>query len=602
MGGGHRRWMAEMERFMARKKETQSRTKSTGIEKCPTGIRGLDEITNGGLPRGRPTLVCGGAGSGKTLLAMEFLVHGICEYDEPGVFMAFEETAKDLTKSMASLGYDLNDMVRQKRLALDYVYIERNEIEETGEYNLEGLFVRLGSMIDEVGARRVAIDTVEALFASLPNEAILRAELRRLFRWLKDKGVTAVITAEQGERTLTRHGLEEYVSDCVIFLDHRVANQIATRRLRVVKYRGSAHGTNEYPVLIDEHGLSVLPISSLGLDYGASTEHVSSGIEDMDAMLGGGGYYRGSSVLVSGTAGTGKTSMAAAFADAACRRGERCLYIALEEASSQIIRNMGSIDFDLGQWVRKGLLHFRGVRSTVYGLEQHLVSLHNLIGEFRPSVVVVDPITNLMVIGEPAEVKSMLTRMIDFLKNQGITVLFTSLTEGGGPVEQTEVGVSSLMDTWLLLRDVESGAERNRLLFVLKSRGMAHSNQVREFLLSDRGIHLTDVYVGPGAVLTGSARTVQEAKDKAQAVAERQTIARRRRELEQEQTLARAQLEAMQSKAAAVGEELEALENEEQAHLAEAARQRTELARARGGSARENTGGKGRSHDANRRK
>ncbi len=587
------------------KEKKQTRTtpkKLTGIEKCPTGVRGLDELTNGGLPRGRPTLVCGGAGSGKTLLAMEFIVHGIREYGEPGVFMAFEETAGDLTKNVASLGYDLEDMIRRRKLAVDYVYIERSEIEETGEYDLEGLFVRLDTMIKEVGAKRVAIDTLEALFASLPNEAILRAELRRLFRWLKDRQITAVITAEKGKETLTRHGLEEYVSDCVIFLDHRVANQIATRRLRVVKYRGSAHGTNEYPTMIDEHGLSVLPISSLGLDYGASTEHIPSGIAGLDEMLGGKGYYRGSSVLVSGTAGTGKSSMAAAFADAACRRGERCLYVALEEAPSQIIRNMGSIGFDLGQWVRKGLLRFHGVRSTLYGLEQHLVNMHNLVSDFHPTVVVMDPITNLMVIGESAEVKSMLTRMIDFLKNRGITALFTSLTEGGGPVEQTEVGVSSLMDTWLLLRNIEAGAERNRLLFILKSRGMAHSNQVREYLLSDNGIQLRNVYVGPGTVLTGAARTAQEARDRAQTTVEQQTTARRRRELEQEQAVARAQLEAAQLKSTALEEELKTLGSEEEARRTATARDQEELARVRGGKPNGETTGQGRKRNASERK
>ncbi len=567
---------------MPKEKRTQSRKPPAGIEKCPTGIRGLDEITNGGLPRGRPTLVCGGAGSGKTLLAMEFIVRGIRDYGEPGVFMAFEETEADLTKNVASLGFDLQDLVDRKLLNLDYVRIERNEIEETGEYDLEGLFVRLNTMIDEIGAKRVAIDTIESLFAGLPNPAILRAELRRLFRWLKDKGVTTVVTAEQGQNALTRHGLEEYVSDCVIFLDHRVINQIGTRRLRVVKYRGSSHGTNEYPTMIDQHGLSVLPISSLGLDYGASTEHVSTGIERLDAMLGGRGYYRGSSVLVSGTAGAGKTSIAAAFAEATCRRGERCLYLAYEEAPSQIVRNMGSIGFDLDQWVNKGLLRFHAVRSTLYGLEQHLGSVHKQVTEFQPATVIVDPLSNLTTIGDPGEVKSMLTRMIDFLKNQGITALFTNLTEGGGPVEQTEVGVSSLMDTWLLLRNVEAGAERNRLLFILKSRGMAHSNQVREFRLSDRGIQLRDVYVGPGAVLTGSARVVQEAKDKVQTVLERQSLARRRRELEQEQALARAQLEALQLKTASLDEEIHTLQREEESRETTAAREQVELARARG--------------------
>jgi circadian clock protein KaiC len=582
------------EPLMAKKnKGPESRQSPAGLEKCPTGIRGLDEITGGGLPRGRPTLICGGAGSGKTLMAMEFIVRGIRDYGEPGIFMAFEETTSELTRNVASLGFDLEAWVDQKKLALDYVRVERSEIEETGEYDLEGLFIRLDNMIQEVGAKRVAIDTIEALFAGLPNDAILRAELRRLFRWLKDRGVTAVITGEQGESTLTRHGLEEYVSDCVIFLDHRVANQIATRRLRIVKYRGSAHGTNEYPTMIDEHGLSVLPISSLGLDYPVRTDRVSTGIERLDAMLGGGGYFRGSSILVSGSAGTGKTSLAVAFVDAACRRGERCLYMAYEEAPAQIVRNMASIGYDLEHWVRKGLLRFRAARSTLYGLEQHLVTLHKLANEFHPSAVVMDPMTNLAIIGESHEIKSMLMRVIDFLKSSGVTALFTSLTTSDSPIESSEAGVSSLMDAWLLLRNVEAGAERNRLLFLVKSRGMAHSNQVREFLLSDQGIHLKDVYAGPGTVLTGSARLVQEAQDRVQAVSERRSLARRRRELEQEQTLARAQLEALQLKTASLSEEMQMLEREEEIRLETATREQAELARVRGAESDMDTKKKG---------
>lgn len=570
---------------MARQqKKSQPSPRFPGLEKCPTGIRGLDEITGGGLPRGRPTLVCGGAGSGKTLLAMEFIVRGIRDYGEPGVFMAFEETQEDLTKNVASLGFDLQEMVERKMLNLDYVRIERSEIEETGEYDLEGLFVRLNMMIDEIGAKRVVIDTIEALFASLPNEGILRAELRRLFRWLKEKGVTAIISGEKGESTLSRHGLEEYVSDCVIFLDHRVTNQVATRRLRVVKYRGTSHGTNEYPTMIDEHGLSVLPISSLGLDYEVSTDRTPSGVERLDAMLGGKGYYRGSSILVSGAAGTGKTSLAAAFVRAACDRRERCLYVALEEAPSQIIRNMASIGYDLAPCVRQGVLKYHAVRSTLYGLEQHLVTMHKLVEEYEPAVVVVDPVTNLMTVGNEDEVKSMLTRLIDFLKSRTITGLFTSLTPGNGAGESSEVGISSLMDTWLLVRNMEIGAERNRLLFILKSRGMAHSNQVREFRLTDQGIQLADVYVGPGVVLTGSARVVQEAKDRAQAAAERQSLARRRRELEQEQALARAQLEALQLKTASLDEEIHTLQREEDSRLDVATQERTELAHLRGGA------------------
>ncbi len=466
------------------------------LQKCPTGIRGLDDIT-GGLPRGRTTLVCGGPGCGKTLMALEFIVRGIRDFGEPGVFMAFEENAEELAANVASLGFDLNAKIHRHMLAIDYVHVERSEIEETGEYDLEGLFVRLGAMIKEVRAKRVAIDSLEALFGGLPDEGILRAELRRLFRWLKDQGVTTVITGEQGDGQLTRHGLEEYVSDCVITLDHRVINQIATRRLRVVKYRGSKHGTNEYPTMIDQHGLSVLPISSIGLNYPVSTDRVSSGVARLDEMLGGRGYYRGSSILASGTAGTGKSSLAAAFADATCRRGRRCLYFSFEESPAQIIRNMASIGFNLNPWVKKGLLRFQSVRPSLYGLESHLVSMHALIDEFKPAAAVIDPITNLSSLGDTGEIRAMLTRLIDFLKTENITAFFTSLTAGGAAFEQTEVGISSLMDTWLLLRMVEDENRRNRVLYVLKSRGMAHSNQLRQFQLCDQGFKLFDIPTVP---------------------------------------------------------------------------------------------------------
>ena len=488
---------------------------ATQLEKSPTGISGLDEITNGGLPRGRPTLVCGGAGCGKTLLAMEFIVRGITQYGEPGVFMSFEETAEELANNVASLGFNVESLIRRKKMAIDFVRVERSEIHETGEFDLEGLFVRLDAMIDEIGAKRVVLDTVEALFAGIPNEAILRAELRRLFRWLKDKKVTAIITGEQGENTLTRHGLEEYVSDCVILLDHRVDSQVATRRLRIVKYRGSNHGTNEYPTMIDQDGLSVLPISSLGLTYPVTTERVSSGIPRLDTMLDGKGYYRGSSILISGVAGTGKTSLAAAFVDSLCRAGRRVMYLSFEESPDQIIRNMRSIGFNLSQWVRKGLLEFHSVRPQIYGLEMHLANMHKLITKFKPEGVVMDPVTNLTSIGDAAEIKAMLTRLIDFMKNQGITCIYTSLTGGASAPEQSEVGISSLMDAWLLVKILESDGERNRLIYILKSRGMAHSNQVREFvLLSDNGINLLDVYVGPSGVLRGSARLAQESRKK----------------------------------------------------------------------------------------
>jgi circadian clock protein KaiC len=476
-------------KLMAAKRKMQ--VELEGLEKCPTGISGLDEITGGGLPKGRPTLVVGSAGSGKTLLSMEFLINGATKFNEPGVFVAFEETAQELSKNVASLGFDVQALIAKKKLAVDYVYIERSEIEETGEYDLEGLFVRLGHAIQSVGARRVVLDTIEVLFAGLPNPAILRAELRRLFRWLKSVGVTAVITGERGEHSLTRYGLEEYVADCVILLDHRVTDQLSTRRLRVVKYRGSAHGTNEYPFLIDEHGMSILPITSLGLAHEVSTERVPTGIARLDRMFAGGGYYRGSSVLVSGTAGTGKTSVAAFFADAACRSGKRCLYFAFEESESQLLRNMGSIGLDLAKWTKKGLLMIHASRPEMQGLERHLVEMHKLIREFKPQAVVVDPITNLVKVGGRLEVTSMLTRLIDYLKTEKITSLSTSLVTNERDVEAV-AGVSSLMDTWINLQDIESNGERKRGIMIMKARGMGHSNQVREFKLTDRGFVIAD--------------------------------------------------------------------------------------------------------------
>jgi circadian clock protein KaiC len=506
---------------------------SKTLAKASTGIQGFDEITSGGLPRGRPTLVSGGAGSGKTLFALEFLVRGAAQYNEPGVFMSFEESVQDLTKNAASLGFDLDRLVAEKKLFLDHVYVQRSEIEETGEYDLDGLFSRLADAVQRVGARRVVLDTIEALFAELPNPAILRAEVRRLFAWLKQRGLTAVITAERDRPDmLTRHGLEEFVSDCVILLDHRIREEISTRRLRIVKYRGSTHGTNEYPFLIDEDGISVLPISSLGLDHAAPVERVSSGIDRLDGMLSGKGFYRGSSILVSGTSGTGKTSVAAHFTHAACRRGERCMYFAFEESPRQIIRNMRSIGIDLEPWVGKGLLRFQAARPTYGGIEQHLALTHKYISSFQPSVVVVDPVTNLTLVGTQHEVRSMLTRLADFLKTRQVSAMFTSLTAGGGPLEASEAAVSSLMDTWLLLESIQVGGERNRTLHVLKSRGMEHSNQIREFVLTNDGVRLADVYLGPEGVLTGSARLSQEGRERAANTARRQELEYHRRELE----------------------------------------------------------------------
>ncbi len=533
--------------------------------KTPTGINGLDEITEGGLPHGRLTLVCGGTGCGKTLLAMEFLVRGATQFNEPGVFMSFEEKADELSKNFASLGFDLDELIDQKLLTIDHVRLEPAEIEVAGEYDLEGLLIRLGYAIDSIGAKRVVLDTIEALFSGLSNKNILRSELRRLFHFLKDKGVTAIVTAEQGELTFTRFGLEEYVADCVIFLNHSVYQQIATRRIRIVKYRGSAHSTNEYPFLIDQQGFSVMPISSLNLDHKTSSKRISTGVERLDTMLSTQGYFRGSSILVSGTAGTGKSSLAAHFVNAACTRGERCLYFAFEESQNQIIRNMHSIGIDFSQWVEQGLLQFQNARATQYGLEMHLVVMHRIIDQFKPTCVVIDPISNLVATANVAEVKSMLSRLIDYLKMKEITVLCTDLTTpNDSNLEHTDVNISSLMDTWLLLKALECNGERNRVLYIIKSRGMAHSNQIREFIFSTKGIDLRDVYIGSSGVLTGSARANQEAKNLAEALDGQQQIEIRQREIERKKLAIEAQILALNTQFEAEKENLIRLINKEQ--------------------------------------
>jgi len=517
------------------------------LPKCPTGIQGLDEITGGGLPRGRPTLVCGGAGCGKTLLAAEFLVRGAVQFNEPGVLMAFEETEKELKANVASLGFDLDGLVQRKKIVIDHVHIERSEIQESGEYDLEGLFVRLGHAIESIGAKRVVLDTMEVLFASLPNEAILRSELRRLFRWLKDKGVTAVITAERGRESLTRNGLEEYVSDCVIVLDHRVSDQIATRHLRIVKYRGALHGTNEFPFLIGDDGIGVLPITSLALNHTASNGRIATGIPRLDAMLGGKGFFRGSSILLTGTPGTGKTIISANFAQTAARRGERVLFFSFEESPDQIIRNMHSIGLRLEPLVKRGLLRFHSARPSLYGLEMHLATMFKEIAEFKPHVVIIDPITSLMHSGTDSEGKGMVTRLIDYLKAGQVTSLFTSLTQGGQALQTSESAMSSLMDAWVLLQDFEGNGERNRILYVLKARGMAHSNQIREFLISDRGIDVVDAYIGPSGVLTGSARVAQGALEKAAVLAGQQEAAQLKREVGRKRTALERQIGVLRS-------------------------------------------------------
>ena len=545
---------------------TASATLLPTLPKVLTGIEGLDEITEGGLPLGRPTLICGSAGCGKTLLGIEFLVRGAAEYGEPGVLMAFEETAAELTANVASLGFDLPDLQARGLLRLDHVHVDRSEIEETGEYDLEGLFIRLGYAIDAIGAKRVVLDTIEALFSGFPNQAVLRSEIRRLFRWLKDRGVTTVITAERGEGTLTRQGLEEYVSDCVILLDNRVIDQITTRRLRIVKYRGSTHGTNEYPYLITSQGISVLPVTSLKLAHQVSDEVVGTGVPALDEMFGRHGFYRGSSVLITGTAGTAKTTLAAGFAEKICAAGQRCLYFAFEESAPQLLRNMRSVGLDLQQHVAAGRLHVEASRPTLNGLEQHLVTLHRLVKDFRPDAVVLDPITNLITVGNTGEVRSMLTRLIDFLKVNGITALFTALVSGrGSQQEMTEEGVSSLVDTWVSVRDLEGVGERNRGLSILKSRGMAHSNQVREFVVTGQGVQLLDVVVGPTGIVTGASRLTHQLQENAQTLAVRQEAERRDRELERRRRVLEANIANLRTEFESVVEELRFTNTDEQA-------------------------------------
>jgi len=525
------------------------------LPKCPTGIKGLDEITNGGLPKGRPTLLSGNAGSGKTLIAMEFIVKGALEYDEPGVFMSFEESDRELAQNVTSLGWDLEKLVKEKKIQLSHVKVDRSEIVEMGDFELEGLFARLEHAIDSIGARRVVLDTIEVLFGAFTNRAILRSELQRLFRWLKEKGVTAIVTVEAGENTLTRHGIEEYVSDCVIFLDNRIVNQSAIRRLCVVKYRGTSHGTNEYPFLIAEDGVSLLPVTSLGLDYKVPTEQISTGIDRLDTMMGGEGYFRASSTLVSGQSGTGKTSVAAFFVDAACRRGERSLVFCFEESTEQLLRNMRSIGLDLTPWIKNGSLKIQTLRPWSCGLEQHLVNMIKIIEDFKPRCVAIDPISSFLSLGTDLQIKSMLCSLIDYLKMNQITGLFTDLSSRDEVDLATTSSVSSLIDTWIMLINIENQGERNRGLYIVKSRGMAHSNQLREFLLTNHGVDLIDVYVGPEGVLAGATRLTQEARQKEAEMVHRQ-------EYEQKQRLLEIKRKAVERQIKSMREEIEAEEEE----------------------------------------
>jgi len=469
--------------------------KTSKLPKCPTGIKGLDEITFGGLPKSRPTLICGGPGCGKTMLAMEFICRGAMLYNEPGVFMAFEEKEKDLIENFASIGFDLKGLIKEKKLLIDYVYIERSEFAETGEYDLEGLFVRLNAAIDSIKAKRVVLDTIEALFSGLSNESILRAELRRLFRWLKDKGVTAIITGEKGELFLTKYGLEEYVADCVIFLDHKIDSQIATRRLKIIKYRGSNHGTNEFPFLIGEKGISVFPITSLMLNNSVSRKVVSTGIGTLDQMFEKKGYFKGSTILISGSAGSGKTTMGMAFADSMCRNNQRALYLTFEESQDQLTRDMLSVGIDLRKWLEKGLLKISANRSTFWGLEMHLVMAHKEIDEFNPEIVIIDPVTNLTQAGIREEARAMVARLIDYLKNKGITVILIDLNSVKRS-EGTEIDISSISDTWMNLSMENNGHKRDRRILIIKSRGMGHASEARDVVISGQGIEIRKINEG----------------------------------------------------------------------------------------------------------
>jgi len=541
--------------------QKQTKSHSFTFPKTPTGVDGLDEITDGGLPKGRPTLICGGAGCGKTLLSMQFLIKGITEYNEPGVFMSFEEPSDDLTLNVKSLGFDLEKLKADKKLVVDHVRVERSEIEEAGEYDLDGLFIRLGHAIDSIKATRVVLDTIESLFAGLDNQAILRAELRRLFHWLKTKGVTAIITGERGEATLTRQGLEEYVSDCVIVLDHRVIEQVSTRRMRIVKYRGSTHGTNEYPFLIDEDGISVLPITSLKLNNEVSSDVISTGVPGLDEMFEGGGFYRGSNILISGTAGTAKTTVACYFADEQCKKNERVIYFAFEESPQQLMRNMKSIGIDLERHIKKGNLQIHSSRPSLNGLELHLLTLRKLIKEYEPTTIVIDPISNLITVGSQQEVRSMLVRLIDMLKANNITALFTSLnkqTDNFRP-DLAEESVSSLVDTWITVRDMEGIGERNRGIFIIKARGMGHSNQVREFVITNKGIELLDVELGPQGILTGSARKTHLFRKTISDIKLQNEISRKDREIERKRKVLQANIEALRNEFESAEEELSIL-------------------------------------------
>jgi len=477
------------------------------IPKTATGIPGLDQILNGGLPKGRVTLVVGNSGTGKTLLGIEFLVNGIRQHDENAILVTFEESASKVTENVSSLGFDLNNLQDDGKLTVMAFKVDLPE-KNRGYFDFSPLLVLLEEAIVCIGAKRVVLDTIELLFGAYSDQTTARIELVKLMRWLEDRGVTAIITGESGNNALTRFGIEEYVSDCVIVLDHRVREEISTRLLRVMKYRGSVHGTNEYPFLIAKNGFIVLPVSSLSLDYAVSRERVSVGVPELDEMLSG-GPYRGSTTLVTGVSGTGKTSVAMSMVNAACARGERSLVLLYEESAFQLERDMGSIGINLKRWTDSGMLKIWASRPLEYGLENHLAIFINMLESFKPAIVAIDGLTAFSRGGFDPDVFIFITRKIGILKARGITTVLTTLKKDVED-ESSSLHISSLTDTGILLRNIEKNGERNRLLAVTKSRGTAHSNQLREFTLSSDGIRLVDVYIGPDGILVGSERRAQE--------------------------------------------------------------------------------------------
>ncbi len=553
---------------------------STAVQlaKVPTGIEGFDEITFGGLPAGRTTLLTGLSGSGKTVFGMQFLAQGAARYGEPGVLVGFEETEDELITNAASLGFDFANLISAGKLVIDRISVEPDVVVETGRYDLSALHIRIEHAVDSIGARRIVLDGIPALFYGLTDTSAVRIALTRLYAWLKSKGLTALVTAESNTE-LAQHGLGLSLTDCIVVAGERTRENVSTRYLRVAKYRGSAHGTSEYPCLIGSTGYKVIPLTSITVDYEASTERISTGIPRLDTMLGGQGFYRGNSVMVTGGAGTGKSSLAAHLALATCQRGKRCLYFAFEESQEEVMRNMRSIGVDLRPQVAAGLLKFRSSRATMFGLEMHLAMMENEIAAFQPHVVILDPVSNLLSIGSFNEVRAMVSRLVDFLKGRGITSLLTSLSMTDPP--ESDVGVSSLVDTWMLLTNFEANGEQTRLLRILKSRGSAHSSQVREFIMTDRGVRLEDVYLGPEGMLTGTARKAQEARELAEADLRLREMERKERQYQQRRAALQAQVAALQAEIEATEVDMEHLRIETEQYEAERTSQREERAHRR---------------------